>query len=595
MSMALRVIPISRDWSDAELVAEVRRGSDAAFAELYSRYSQRIGSYVHGMVRDHGRAEDITQEIFIAALRRMRQTERPIAFRAWIYEIAKNACIDNFRRSRRAEEVSLDADEGLSSADRGRLTAITTLDAALDNKQTLSDLQGAFGGLSESHHEILVLRELEGRSYSDIGQRLGMSRPVVESTLFRARRRLAEEYEELSSGRRCEFVRKTVDSGPQYSLGIRDRRRMARHFAHCQACRTHARRAGFDESILNMPGVAVKIAALSPLPLMRARWGALWRMLNGDRGRPSLFALRSIHSLARSSDQIFGAGTGAGRGATTAAAIVLASVGGGIATVASSQPARPLHRSAARVTRHGDRGWGISRTAGTGKMSRGMLEMKEVSAISDSVRRVAATVDALASAGSGSGRVPALHRVALPATAPPGSGSLASPGVPAAPTAPATETGAAGLSNPETAGGAGAPASGAVGAAASPSAAGAAVAGDPNTTGAGAGSLTGGGSPTATPQPPVVANLSAGSLPTGTVAATLAGVTTVAAQLPTSLGAVADENSLPPIAGTPNGSSAPSDGSDAMTKPAAMPSTPPVGYSDSRGVAQPGSAHRSGR
>ena len=71
------------------------------------------------MVKDHGRAEDITQEVFISALRRMRETERPIAFKPWIYEIAKNACIDQFRRSRRAEEVSFDAGEGLGGADHG--------------------------------------------------------------------------------------------------------------------------------------------------------------------------------------------------------------------------------------------------------------------------------------------------------------------------------------------------------------------------------------------------------------------------------------------------------------------------------------------
>ena len=58
------------------------------------------------MVRDHARAEDVTQEVFLSALRRMRDTERPIAFKPWIYEIAKNACIDQFRRGAREELMS---------------------------------------------------------------------------------------------------------------------------------------------------------------------------------------------------------------------------------------------------------------------------------------------------------------------------------------------------------------------------------------------------------------------------------------------------------------------------------------------------------
>src|SRR3712207_2565089 len=104
--------------TDHELVAAVRRGDDRAFEQLYGRYQRRIAAYVYGMVNDYGRAEDITQEVFISALRRMRETERPIAFKPWIYEIAKNACIDQFRRSRRAEEISFDADEGAGAADR---------------------------------------------------------------------------------------------------------------------------------------------------------------------------------------------------------------------------------------------------------------------------------------------------------------------------------------------------------------------------------------------------------------------------------------------------------------------------------------------
>ena len=94
----LRAVPTA---SDEELVAAVRRGDDRAFEELFSRYRRRISTYVYGMVGDHGRAEDITQEVFISALRRLRETERPIAFKPWMYEIAKNACIDESRRARR--------------------------------------------------------------------------------------------------------------------------------------------------------------------------------------------------------------------------------------------------------------------------------------------------------------------------------------------------------------------------------------------------------------------------------------------------------------------------------------------------------------
>src|SRR5687768_1790558 len=137
MSAAAPVAASGSDRSagptDHALVASVRRGDDRAFEQLYGRYQRRIAAYIYGMVNDYARAEDITQDVFISALRRMRETERPIAFKPWIYEIAKNACIDQFRRSRRAEEVSIDADEGLGAVDTAKLHSVDcTPDAVVD-------------------------------------------------------------------------------------------------------------------------------------------------------------------------------------------------------------------------------------------------------------------------------------------------------------------------------------------------------------------------------------------------------------------------------------------------------------------------------
>src|SRR3954465_7231465 len=120
---------------DHRLAERARPGDDRAFEHLYERYHQRIHAYVFGMVKDHQRAEDVTQDVFVSAVRRMRATERPIAFKPWIYEIAKNACIDQFRRSKRAEEVSFDADDALAPSDYGRLVSAEPVpDDALLNK-----------------------------------------------------------------------------------------------------------------------------------------------------------------------------------------------------------------------------------------------------------------------------------------------------------------------------------------------------------------------------------------------------------------------------------------------------------------------------
>jgi len=265
--------------ADLDLVAGVRAGDDRAFEQLFLRYQPRISAYVAGMVRDHARAEDITQEVFLSALRRLRDgTDREIQFRPWIYEIAKNKCIDAYRRGRHTVEVSFDAHEALGADDHGRLAGPrATPDDAVEDKLALDNLCGAFGGLSQVHHDILVMREFEGLSYREIGDHLGLSRPAVESTLFRARKRLSEEYEQLVSGERCKLVQHTVDASRGIDgAGVREQRRIARHLAHCQPCRRYARLAGADLGELAKVGRAraagARIAALLPMPGF-LRWG----------------------------------------------------------------------------------------------------------------------------------------------------------------------------------------------------------------------------------------------------------------------------------------------------------------------------------
>jgi RNA polymerase sigma factor (sigma-70 family) len=272
---ALAVVsrPPDHEGDDLALVVGVRAGNDRAFEALYVRYQARITAYVRGMVQDHGRAEDITQEVFMSALRRMRETRAEIVFKPWIYEIAKNACIDAWRRSRRTNEVSFDAHDALGADDHGRLAGpAVTPHSAIDAKFAFDNLCGAFGGLSQTHHEILVMREFEGLSYREIGERLGMSRPSVESTLFRARRRLSEEYEELVSGERCRRVQQIVDSPGARGAGLRDQRRVSRHISHCQPCRRYARRSGLEVETGAGPAAAA-VTAVTPLPLFSHRRG----------------------------------------------------------------------------------------------------------------------------------------------------------------------------------------------------------------------------------------------------------------------------------------------------------------------------------
>ncbi len=228
------------DATDEELVAAVRAGDDTAFERLFQRHHAPVTGYVARMLGSREPAEEVVQEAFISALRRLRETEGAMTFKAWIYGIARNAAIDHLRaRSRRGTHVGIEhAEAALETSGRA---AVSTPEAVAAGRQALSDLRGAFGALTALHHRILVLRELEGLSYDEIGARLDLSRPQVESTLFRARRRLGEEYSELASGERCRHVQAMLATG-DVRRGLRDAHRVERHVAHCSRCRREAAR-----------------------------------------------------------------------------------------------------------------------------------------------------------------------------------------------------------------------------------------------------------------------------------------------------------------------------------------------------------------
>ena len=261
------------ETSDCSLVDAVRDGDDTAFEELYRRYHSRIAAFVRGMLRDEARAEDVAQEAFLSALRRMRATDAEINFKPWIYQIARNAAIDSYRRTSHAVEVSMDADDGLRASDRARLVGIDGgPDTALLTKERLTHLQSAFDELSDVHTKVLVMRELEGMSYREIGDSLDLTRPAVESALFRARRRLETEYAEIADGRRCKTMRATLARMVEGTHKATEEHRLARHIKRCHSCRHRARVLGIQPQTATGT-LRQKAAALLPLPWLFRRPG----------------------------------------------------------------------------------------------------------------------------------------------------------------------------------------------------------------------------------------------------------------------------------------------------------------------------------
>jgi RNA polymerase sigma factor (sigma-70 family) len=228
--------------TDAYLVCLARSGSSAAFEAIFRRYHGRMVAYVRGIVCDHGRADDIVQDVFISAYCKLLASDREITFKPWVYQIARNACIDQLRRARRASEVSIHSDD-FRDRDEGRLSGtVDKTHAEVSRRQKLESLMMAFKELPQRQHDILVMRELEGLSCDKIGSRIGLSRSAVESVLSRARKRLKTEFDDISTGERCTRAQTTIARISSCHIGAREQRQLAAHLRDCAACRREAAR-----------------------------------------------------------------------------------------------------------------------------------------------------------------------------------------------------------------------------------------------------------------------------------------------------------------------------------------------------------------
>jgi RNA polymerase sigma factor (sigma-70 family) len=157
---------------------------DRSFERIYRRHRREVYGSVLRDVRDPDEAEDVTQAAFLNAFRALRRGDRPEKPRAWLLTIARNVVRRRARlRAVRPQEVELEADSEL----------LLTLDEPEGSAS--ADIHAALSRLTDAQREVMLLREIQGRSYAEIAFELGLSLSAVEALIFRARRALAEELE----------------------------------------------------------------------------------------------------------------------------------------------------------------------------------------------------------------------------------------------------------------------------------------------------------------------------------------------------------------------------------------------------------------
>jgi RNA polymerase sigma-70 factor (ECF subfamily) len=199
---------------DRALIARARAGEVGAFRQLVERHQRRAFALALGLVRDENDAREIVQEAFVRVYRSLEGFEGSSTFYTWLYRIVTNLSIDTLRRAGRQtaefDEERPEVAEG-GEVDFPWMSRYENSDPAdgVRRGEIAARLQAALDDLPSYHRAVIVLREVDGLSYEEIAQALGVSKGTIMSRLFHARqklqRALADCYEE-QVGRAAEDV-----------------------------------------------------------------------------------------------------------------------------------------------------------------------------------------------------------------------------------------------------------------------------------------------------------------------------------------------------------------------------------------------------
>lgn len=179
--------------SDEDLMLKCKSGDMSAFELLVRRYQNPLINYIHRSIDDYQRAEDLSQETFLRAMKSAYRYEPTASFKSWLYTIATNLCRNEIRDRKRRNtcflEDLVEAGEDVYHTDIMRDTRYLP-DLLLEKKEQRQIIRKALAQLPENQRVALTLVTYQELRYEEVAEILGCSVGAVKALIHRARQKM---------------------------------------------------------------------------------------------------------------------------------------------------------------------------------------------------------------------------------------------------------------------------------------------------------------------------------------------------------------------------------------------------------------------
>jgi RNA polymerase sigma-70 factor (ECF subfamily) len=191
--------PPGGDEQDAQDMARLAGGHEAALNDLMDRHAEKLFHYLLRSLQDEDDASDLAQETFVRVYSNRTKFDSSQKFSTWLYAIASNLVRDRYRWRSRHPQVSLDAENGRMETDlKDTLrTAEPGPDEQMQTEERAATVRRAVAGLPQELRQPLILAVYHGMSQAEIAQILRCSIKAVETRIYRARQHLKTALTEL--------------------------------------------------------------------------------------------------------------------------------------------------------------------------------------------------------------------------------------------------------------------------------------------------------------------------------------------------------------------------------------------------------------